>query len=203
MNFLRGLALTALISIANSPDSKGRFGEMIVKSVFQLRSFKQIEHYVINDIYFPVGEKKSAQIDHIYISNKGIFCIETKHINGLIEGDKDDPYWGVVLLNKSYKLYNPVRQNAKHVQVLEEFLKNKYKVYSLIVFTTENKPSEAPSFVINFSELEKYLQDYQSFYELSSEEMKEINELLINHKKTCPITWNEHVNNCNNEEEDG
>lgn len=84
----------------------------------------------------------TTQIDHVVISNFGIFVIETKSHKGRIFGDCYSRKWTQVLFTKqgqkNYTFYSPYLQNSGH-------LKNLYKLFGLsytnflgvIVFTDE------------------------------------------------------------------
>jgi len=67
---------------------------------------------------------KTVQIDHVVVSNYGIFVIETKNYKGLIIGNEFDDNWMQVIYKSKEKLYNPVKQNYGHIQALKEILSN-------------------------------------------------------------------------------
>jgi len=74
----------------------GRGGEKFVtKKLLQL----DVAHYkVLNDLLLPSnGRLNTTQIDHVVISNYGIFCIETKAYQGWIFGNADQEYWTQVI----------------------------------------------------------------------------------------------------------
>lgn len=79
----------------------------------------------------------TTQIDHVIVSNFGIFCIETKSHSGWILGRKNDKYWTQSINYKKYRFYNPLRQNYGHVKSLEQILtllNISIPIYSFIVF---------------------------------------------------------------------
>jgi hypothetical protein len=67
---------------------------------------------------------KTTQIDHIVVSNYGIFVIETKNYKGWIMGNEYDEYWRQVIYKRKEKLYNPIKQNYGHILALKGVLKN-------------------------------------------------------------------------------
>jgi len=79
------------------------------------------KYKVINDVVIKVNGKTS-QIDHVVVSNYGIFVIETKNYSGWIYGDDYSQYWTQVIYKRKEKLYNPIRQNYGHVQALKHHL---------------------------------------------------------------------------------
>jgi hypothetical protein len=84
---------------------KGKMGEHLVKKYLKMLG----DNYkIFNDIYLD-DHGKSVQIDHVVISQFGIFCIETKNYKGKIYGH-------------SYEFYNPIKQNLSHLNALNKTL---------------------------------------------------------------------------------
>ena len=183
---------TVLRSITNDPQSKGTFGEMIVTSMFTSKFFGNEERYLVNNLYFE-DETGTHQIDHVLIYHKGIFVIETKHLEGAVQGDLESKEW----VTSFKRIYSPVRQNATHVNVIKKFFEDKYPVFSVVVFTKENKPQGIGDPCVNFSELKNYIINYPSEGNLSSETMQEIYTKLDEYKRNCTIKQEEHVDYLN------
>ena len=184
----------ALNSIVNDPSSKGNFGEMIVTSMFTSKFFGNEERYLVNNIYI-ADETGTHQIDHVLIYHKGIFVIETKHLEGTVIGSLGENNWMSVIGGRQYSFYSPIAQNETHVRVIKDFFNNEYKVFSIVVFTKENKPKDIGDPVVNFSELKNYIINYPIDDELTSEQMQAIYTKLSEYKKNCKITKVEHINN--------
>jgi len=96
-------------------------------------------HYILNDFIVKLSGK-SAQIDHLVVSPKGIFVIETKNWRGHIEGDEKDDFWRQKKEKdqSDVRISNPVIQNQRHIDVLTGFLKragiNWPDIFGIIVF---------------------------------------------------------------------
>lgn len=63
----------------------------------------------------------TTQIDHIVVSRRGIFVIETKNYKGRIFGDPISKYWTQCLYGKGgtitkNKFYSPYKQNQGHLR---------------------------------------------------------------------------------------
>ena len=183
---------TVLHSIANNPEDKGKFGEMIVTSMFTSKFFGEEERYLVNNLYFE-DETGTHQIDHVLIYHKGILCIETKHIEGVVVGDVERNNWNIINKGRSFRLYSPVQQNIAHVKCVNELFNKQFPVFSVVVFTKENKPKGIGNPVVNFSELKNYIINYPSETNLSSEEMQDIYLKLDAYKKNCTISKEEHI----------
>lgn len=81
--------------------------------------------------------KKSAQIEHIVVSEYGIFVIETKNHKGTVFGGMNGRVWTQVLGgNSHYTFYNPVHQNLGHISALSKAIGlSPAYMTGLIVFT--------------------------------------------------------------------
>lgn len=126
-----------LLSILKSfqPKIKGYFGEKAVSR--RLSKLNPSKYKVINNLMLQVGNK-TTQIDHIVVSNYGVFVIETKNYKGWIIGNEYDEYWKQIIYKRKEKLYNPIKQNYGHIMALKETLKE-YKdlnYISIVTFTT-------------------------------------------------------------------
>lgn len=112
---------------------KGVVGEKKVSLI--LYYLDKSKYKVINNIVLKIGQR-TTQIDHIVISDFGIFVIETKNYKGWIVGNENSEYWTQVIFKRKEKLYNPIRQNLGHIIALKFLLREyttvEYK--SIIVF---------------------------------------------------------------------
>ena len=104
-----------------STDGKGLFGEKIVSTI--LKGLNPENYKIINNLNIKNG-KETAQIDHLVVSNFGIFVIETKNLSGIIYGGESTNYWTQKFSNAhKEKFLNPIRQNDWHISVLKNILK--------------------------------------------------------------------------------
>lgn len=72
------------------PQIKGFIGEKVVANV--LNSLPKNEYKVLNNIMLNT-ERGSTQIDHVVVSEFGIFVIETKNYKGIITGSEFSDKW--------------------------------------------------------------------------------------------------------------
>ena len=82
------------------PRVRGAFGETLLAGVLRRRLDASIYH-VLNDIYLPLDDGSTTQIDHVVVSPFGVFVIETKTYKGWIFGNPRDAQWTQVLHNGS------------------------------------------------------------------------------------------------------
>lgn len=134
---------------------------------------------LLNDIMIKSGNGTS-QIDHILISKKGVFVIETKDYNGEIYGEEYSKYWVQVINKNKNKFYSPIRQNYGHIKALEECLKMKYIFISIIIFTNKSKLKKVKTKtpVIQLNQLKIFLKNHKSNINLSKNEMEYIYKLI-------------------------
>lgn len=92
--------------------------------------------YLFNDFCFQDEDGYSSQIDHIVITQGGVFVIETKTCKGIIIGTKDDGEWVSSKDGLTYKeLENPIKQNNGHISHLRRMLgSGAPKMQSIIIF---------------------------------------------------------------------
>lgn len=101
------------------PQIKGFIGEKVIAYV--LKRLDPTKYKTINDVMVET-DTGTSQIDHVIISNYGIFVVETKNYSGWIFGDDHSQYWTQVIYKNKAKFYNPVRQNQGHIRALKAVL---------------------------------------------------------------------------------
>jgi hypothetical protein len=58
----------------------------------------------LHDITIPSVKGKTTQIDHVVVSEYGVFVIETKNYTGWIVGDEKSDYWTQVIYKRKERL---------------------------------------------------------------------------------------------------
>lgn len=84
---------------------------------FELRDSKN--YAVLHDLRFEYNGR-SAQIDHLILGQNFIFVVESKFFGGNLEIGKDN--WVVDYGSKKYSIPSPVKQNERHIKVLQEII---------------------------------------------------------------------------------
>ncbi len=98
-----------------------------------------IKHYfkeakIIRNAYIPNKSGGYSEIDLLVLANKGIFVIETKNLSGTITGFWEDDMLKIDYKSgQTYDLYNPIKQNSKHFEDLNDLLKEKTNLFRNIV----------------------------------------------------------------------
>lgn len=127
----------------------GKAGEHHVKN--ELKRLPKDKYLIINDLMIMVNNI-THQIDHLVISNYGIFVIETKQYNGYIVGNEYDKKWKQ---NNKYYINNPIHQNYGHIKALEELLSISENMFIPIVCipSTAKTKITSKSLVLRLNEL--------------------------------------------------
>lgn len=92
---------------------------------------------LLPNVYLTKEDGSTTEIDVIFITEKGVYIIESKNYSGWIFGDRKGYYW-MQMFNKNskYRFLNPIIQNKVHIQAflkLCDMLQEKH-VVSYIVF---------------------------------------------------------------------
>lgn len=183
------ILIVSLFIYLKSPETLGKKGENRVKR--KIGKTVENERYVINDLML-MSKRKTCQIDHIVINQRGIFVIETKNYSGQIYGLENQREWTQVLAygKVKNKLYNPLKQNATHIYNVAKIVGN-LPIRSLVVFVQNNTQHIQASNVIPLSALKRTLQSGVNV--LSAQKMKTAYRALMANK--AEITMREHVRN--------
>lgn len=131
------------ISQALNYQNKGQFGEYLTEYI--LSKVKAYKH-VMQNLYLPIGNNRTTEIDLIMIHKKGIFVFESKNYSGWIFGSENQKNWTQCMPNKEkFKFYNPIMQNRTHVNALSRITKLEKKYfYSMIIFSKRCELKKVP-----------------------------------------------------------
>lgn len=189
--------LTRLIlkSALKSNRFKGWLGERKITRI--LKGCMQPGDVLISDLYLLNPENKmSSQIDHILLSTRGIFVIETKNYSGEIVGDDSKRMWNRRLKNGKLgdPFLSPVQQNNGHIYTLKSVLKTKTQVENLVVFVQGNIKFIKSAHVFTPQGLKQYLCK-KTLNILSKEERDRFYSILQHWKEHPPVTRRKHLRN--------
>jgi hypothetical protein len=135
---------------------KGKRGETKVGQYLSRYCNKNPGTHVLNNVTLRLSDGSTTQIDHILLSTKGIFVIETKNYSGWIFANSRSKVWTRIFYKEKYKFQNPLFQNYRHVKAIQElftFLRSQH-IHNIVVFTGEVEfKTEVPSNVLYLEEL--------------------------------------------------
>ncbi|WP_426370346.1 NERD domain-containing protein [Pseudocolwellia sp. HL-MZ7] len=131
-----------LIIIIKSAWFKGVLGEWQVNLLIKFFLNKSAYH-LIKNVTLPTFSDNNnqeqptstTQIDHIIVSQYGIFVIETKNMKGWIFGNANQKQWTQQIFKHKSKFQNPLHQNYKHTKTLTACLNISSEfIHSVIIF---------------------------------------------------------------------
>jgi hypothetical protein len=112
--------LSKILNTIKYTSVKGSIGEGITRLFTS--GLNNEDYYKIHDLMIKRNGGETSQIDHLFISQYGIFVIETKNYKGWIFGNEKDKYWTQTIYQHKEKMFNPIWQNKGHIQALKEIL---------------------------------------------------------------------------------
>ncbi len=158
------------------------------------------EKYLLNNVIIKNNDT-TAEIDHILITEYGVFVFETKSYAGTIYGQEDELNWTQVLNFGRTKniFYNPIKQNKTHIYALDKLFHFSQKIFFInMVIFTKSMPNQILPNVISINSLNTFLETipykYSSIY--NANQMFSIYKTILNN--ILPISKDQHIQNINN-----
>lgn len=129
-----------------------RLGKRRIRKILDEKSAN-----VLDDFILPGAYGGLTHIDHAVLTSGGILCIQTKHYNGIVFGNAEDPQWTNVDGVHKRKFLNPLIQNEGRSKALMKILSD-VPVANLVVFTGSVQfASPMPKNVIHIRDLRNYI----------------------------------------------
>jgi hypothetical protein len=143
------------------------------------------EYSILNDIYLPLPDGTTTQIDHIVVSQYGVFVVETKTYSGWIFGDEKSKEWTQSIYRKKCRFQNPTRQNYKHICALADNLGiDKSYFIGVIVFTGGcTFKTEMPEGVVDLWRVADYICGHKTPM-IKTEQLEELSTAIIEWQAT-------------------
>ncbi len=166
---------------------KGNIGEEKVK--IELNKLGK-NYLILNDIMI-YSDNKTHQIDHLVISDYGIFVIEMKNYSGTIIGKENEKTWTQKIGKQTNKLNNPIIQNHGHILALKDITKEKEKNFiSIVCFGNQVTLKVNESNVVKLKELNKKIKSYKT---VKLNNKKELYNIIMNSNITDKNERKKHV----------
>lgn len=189
------LVLTVIVKL-NLSKIKGLIGELKIKG-----NLNQLDsgYFPLHNIIIQISNSKTVQIDHVVVSEYGIFVIETKNYKGWIFGNENAEYWKQIIFNNKYSIRNPVKQNWSHVYALKGILSDfsDVKYFPIVVFSGDAvlKSIESRVPVVYEYDLNHTIIKCSTEKYLSAENVKQIKDLLGTLQLTNKTLKKTHIKN--------
>ena len=137
-----------------------RVGHYFASRVGEYRIRRALEAHskdVLHDFMLPGAYGGIAKIDHAVMTAGGLLCIQTKHYNGVVFGEPDEPQWANVDGVIRRRFLNPLIQNEGRMRALQRVVPE-VPVANLVIFTGSVEFTSAPpKNVIRVGQLESYI----------------------------------------------
>jgi len=128
------IPLVLLIAYLGSPRCTGTIGQTRTRRLLSTALEKNL-YTVLNDFSLPAGGG-TAKLDHVVVSQFGIFVIQSIHRRGWISAGEFQDRWKQSSMGRASRFDNPVHQNILRVQVLERLLDlPRSRFHSIVVFS--------------------------------------------------------------------
>lgn len=183
--------LTALLKIFR-PTIKGWIGEKAVSVV--LGRLPKDEYTTLNDMIFDTNTG-TTQVDHIVISQYGVFVIEVKNYTGWIFGSEKSAQWTQNIYGKKSRFMNPIHQNYAHVKAVESKLSEygSVPIIPIVAFSPKcDLKIETTSHVVYFHRINQIIQGYMEKV-IGSSDVAAIVNKLQNQTLRNPEAKQEHI----------
>ena len=143
------------------PKLKGWAGEAALHAYLR-RKLHSSEYRLLRNIMLP-DANGTTQIDHIVISQYGVFVIETKTYKGWIYGSERDAQWTQVVYRQKNRFQNPLRQNYKHTKTLSDLIGIPHDdIKSVVAFSGDCKfKTDMPENVMKFRDVPGYIRAFR------------------------------------------
>ena len=181
-----------LLSVLRSARSNS--GERRVQAVTD-RRLNGRTYRSLHDLTLPTLDG-TTQIDHVIVSNFGVFVIETKDLTGWIFGDERSRKWTQSIYGNRYQFMNPLRQNYKHQKAVENLLGLGTRcVHSVVVFVGNSEfKTMMPPNVLELRELVPYIRSKTDIL-LSDKQVEDLVRTLKTSRISKFGTRRRHVRN--------
>jgi len=131
------IPIVIVLEIIKSPWFKGVTGESLANLNIKL-FLDENKYHLLKNVTLST-EDGTTQIDHIIVSEYGVFVVETKNMKGWIFGSSNQKYWTQQIYRYKNKFQNPLHQNYKHTKTIEHLLGlHSDQIFSVVVFIGES-----------------------------------------------------------------
>lgn len=193
---LAGFAIVAFfVLLIRLLPSKGEVGEMRVSKI--LSKLPHDKYQTINDLLIHHNNGHTSQIDHVVVSEYGIFVIETKNYSGWIYGSADSDQWTQNIYGNKYQLYNPILQNQGHIRALRNLLKDIPSDFfiSIVAFSRNaTLKNQYLNNVVYWNQINDLIRSYEQ-KRLSSEQVQRVYNTLLSANIDSKDARKQHIQN--------
>jgi len=185
-----------IVSRLHSATIKGYIGELKVNLRLKLLGSQFI---LMPNLLLDNGNGNTSQIDHVVLSEYGIFVIETKNYTGWIFGNEKSDNWLQVIFKERHYFRNPIKQNLSHIYALKNKLSEYPNInyYPIVVFvgSTILKQLNISSPVVYAKNLRKTIKQNCLIKCLTIDDLQNIKNILKSSDVSNQVSKKQHIQN--------
>jgi len=141
---------------------RGWNGERIVANRLR-EGLPEPNYFIFNNVYLPTADGTTTQIDHVVVSEFGVFVVETKNYSGWIFASSDSKVWTETFPKSKHTFQNPLRQNYRHVCAIAENLGlPKDFIRGVVAFTGGEFKTEMPPGVVYARGVVRHIRSFET-----------------------------------------
>lgn len=139
--------------------------------------------HLLSDITLNLNASNTTQIDHVLLTRQGLYVIEEKNYNGLLEGRLFEKQWRKSIRGQSILLGNPFRQNIAHIHGIKRALKsNDIECINVVLINGKCQyrgPNKPEWLCFGVLEMVNKMRQQDSFTRFTPDELDAIKAALI------------------------
>lgn len=140
--------------------------------------------YLINNITLPFSKGGEYQIDHVLLSEAGVFVVEVDKTKGKITGDLESKTWTLHKGGKEIEISNPTDENYIRCQCVREVIGEvKTPMFSCIVYPNANTNSMRSVNIFNKRWLKKLVVHHYIRHHVTQTQLVVMADRLIRKKR--------------------
>ncbi|VEU75161.1 Nuclease-related domain [Mycoplasmopsis maculosa] len=178
-----------IISVKKSKNTLGLKFEAEINNKLEEIAKSNGYKFIPSSMY-KISENNLFEIDGILITNKVIFVVEIKYLQGIISGDSTSLKLTLTNGKKNKMISNPINQNKKHINKLMKLFSVNVPILSLLILPEDSElklnQKEQWSVVTNSNKIKdtiiKVLSDLYEKEDISYEKRQIIIENLSKNK---------------------
>lgn len=176
----------------------GQRAEQVVKECIDKYQDQSVEARSLHNallVFHPETTNEfSIEVDHLLITRRNIFVIETKYKSGTIMAKADALCWQVTSLSGSSNMRNALKQAKNAAQVLQQRLSIPCEIIPIVtIIGNDVRITDGPTNVVAADDLPKTLNAFEFVQEMRISNPSHILAQLQSYISTDSATWQRHI----------
>jgi hypothetical protein len=144
----------------------------------------------------------SVELDHILVTRKNVYFIETKQKTGVIHFDANKDQWVVKTKHGDSSMRNALNQIKNSTKVMQEQLGFQFKIIPIVAIVSENASIvDAPGNVVLAKNLPDVLKAFESIENTTKIDVEDVLRKLNVHMSNSQSDFSKHIDRANKSRE--